>query len=101
LKKVLVILLIFILLKINFVYGIEKDVRVLLFKNPFDIKIEGNLNVFYTGQNILNESKIYCFNKNVKSLRLRVGIFSNILDAINYSKNLANAFLNKEIFISN
>jgi len=101
LKKLLLILLIFVLLKINFVYGIENNVRVLLFKNPFDIQIEGDINVFYSGQNILNESKIYCFNKNIKSLRLRVGIFSNILDAINYSKNLANTFSNKEIFINN
>jgi len=100
LKKIFIFILILTIFKINVIYSANKDVRVLLFKNPFNIQIEGNLNIYYLNQNILNESIIYCFNKNVESLRLRVGIFLNLFDAINYSKNLINTFSNKEIFIS-
>lgn len=99
-KKVIIFILILFILKLNIVYSKNYDVRVLLYKNPFNVQIEGDLNVYFLNQNILNESKLYCFYENIKSLRLRVGIFVNILDAINYSKNLINAFLNKEIFIS-
>ncbi|MGB9749890.1 MAG: SpoIID/LytB domain-containing protein [Caldisericia bacterium] len=99
-KRILTLILIFIFLNINFLYASEKDVRVLLYKNPFNIQIEGDLSVFYSGQNIFNEPKIYCFNKDVKSLRLRVGIFLNLFDAINYSKNLMNIISTKEFFIS-
>lgn len=99
-KRIFLFILILLILKLNIVYSINKDVRVLLYKNPFNIQFEGDLSIYFQNQNILNESKIYCFNENIKSLRLRVGIFINILDAINYSKNLINSFLNKEIFIS-
>lgn len=98
-KKLLILTFILIFLKIDFVTGVNKDVRVLLFKNPFNVEFQGNLSLNFMREEIFNETKFYCFNSNTKTLRIRVGIFLNIIDALNFSKFLKSNIPNKDVFI--
>lgn len=98
-KRLLFFIIFFLLLNINVTFSQSSDVRVLLYKNPFNVKLEGDLYLLFLNQPILTSQKINLYTSNLNCLRIRVGVFSNIFDALNYSIKLKENNLNKDIYI--
>lgn len=98
-KKLLIFTLIFIFLFINRVYSLNVDIRVLLFQNPTYLEFGDNSILKYNNIEVFKENKIYYYEKNLNSLRVRVGIFVNLQDAFKYFESLKDKIQGKEFFI--
>lgn len=98
-KKILIFTLLIIFLNINSGYSLNIDVRVLLFKNPLYLEFGDDLNLKLDNVEVFKANKIYYYEKNLNSLRIRVGIFLSIQDALKYFDFLKDKIQTKDFYI--
>jgi len=98
------ILIVFIILSFLFIPGRvfagEKKVKVLLYKDPAYVEIDGNVTVSVFGENFpLSSLFIYQEKEEKGDLRLRVGVFVNLKDALNYAVSIRGKINSKKVII--
>lgn len=100
-RKLLFLILFFSLFSIPVKVWGENDsmVKVLLYKNPVQVEIDGKLSVFVLGEELPLSPPVVYREKEEESLRIRVGIFVKIQDAINYATSIREKIKSKKVII--
>ncbi len=98
-KKFFIIFTVIIFLFLNKVYSLNQDIRVLLFQNPQYLEFGEKVKLIYENSEIFKETKIFYYEKNINSFRVRIGIFINIQDALKYFDLIKDKIQSKEFFI--
>lgn len=98
-RKVLLLFLLIFLFKVNIVYSLNVDIKVLLYKNPTYLEFSDDLILKLNDLEILKTNKIYYSENNLNSLRIRIGIFLSIQDALKYVDFLKDKIQTKEFYI--
>ncbi len=98
-RKFVLFILLLTFLFTNRVYALDQDIRVLLYQNPTFVEFGERVTVIFEDIEIFKDAKIYYYEKNLNSFRVRVGIFVNIQDALKYFDYLKDKIKIKEFFI--
>lgn len=99
-KKFLILLLILMILTTKKIYGFTREVRVLLFQNPTSLEFGDNITLKFNNIDIFKENRIFYYERNLRTLRIRVGIFISLQDALKYYDFLKDKIQGKEFFIN-
>ena len=100
-KRILIVFIIvsFLFVPENVLAG-EKMVKVLLYKDPAYVEISGEIAVSIFKENFpLSSPFIYQEKEEKKDLRLRVGVFVNFKDALNYAASIREKIKSKKVII--
>ncbi|MBC7195525.1 MAG: SpoIID/LytB domain-containing protein, partial [Caldisericia bacterium] len=74
-------------------------IRVLLYQNPTYVEFGDKVTLIFENIEIFKDTKVYYYEKNLNSLRVRVGMFINIQDALKYFDYLKDKIQIKEFYI--